>query len=692
MLTRDNDYSLPVTFRFPEGRRYAFAFITLFVFLLVVYGNSFHGEFHFDDYSNIIENPNVHMKELSFESLKRTFVSPIQMFRPVSYMTFAVNYLAGGLSVTGYHVVNFAIHYLSALFLFLLIYNTLNLPRLKEQYGSYAYSAALLTSFFWAASPVQVHAVTIIVQRMASLAGLFYVVSMYLYVKGRTTSHPARKVVFFFFCALSALLSFGTKENSVMLPVSIYLYDLFLIQGVTTEGLRKNLKVLIPLMAVVLIAGLIYLSRSSLLDGYGIRPFTMTQRLLTEPRVILFYISLLLYPVSPRLMLLHDVDISTSLFSPWTTLPAILLILCLIALAFFLARKRPLIAFSILFFFVNHVIEGSIIPLELIFEHRNYIPSMFFFLPFAAGVIWVLHHFSYSKPIQYLAAVVLLFVLAGQGYTTYTRNGIAGSQMALWRDNADKAPGLSIVHSNLGKQYGRGQPEDARIEYGKAIKLNRYMNKTQAGVAYHNLGLWYLQEKGDWKRAAPCFRRAMSLSSGHREVWSSVAVVELMAGNVTGAYSFVEQGLAHWPEDVPLRNNLSVLLLRSGRLDEAIREGLKVLAVEPENAAALGIIGEAYRRKGQYGTSALYWETYVKNRPLGARGYCALVELYAKTGQKRELTKAIAVLLTLERGRGLREVIKDQARPADFSAYVADPATILPMVEQVLRGEGREIP
>ena len=110
-----------------------------------------------------------------------------RILRPLSYLSFALNYKLGGMDVFGFHVVNFIIHYFSAVFLFLFIYNTLKLPRLKDQYENIAYPVALLATFFWALNPVWVTSVTYIVQRMASMAGLFYIMSMYFYLKGE---HP----------------------------------------------------------------------------------------------------------------------------------------------------------------------------------------------------------------------------------------------------------------------------------------------------------------------------------------------------------------------------------------------------------------------------------------------------------------------------------------------------------------------
>ncbi|TFG90999.1 MAG: hypothetical protein E4H15_06645, partial [Syntrophobacterales bacterium] len=306
MVTSDNGFDLNIGRRFPNGRKYAFAGVTLFLFLIIIYGNSFHCAWQFDDNPNIVENRNIFLKTLDWPAINKTFYAPEggRISRPLSYFTFALNYYFGKLNVVGYHIVNFFIHYLSSVFLFLFIYNTLKHATVRDRYGPSSYGIALLATFFWATSPVQTTAVTYIVQRMASMAGLLYIMAMYFYLKGRTTEGLWRKVLFWGLCALSAASSLAAKENAVMLPVSIWLYDLLLIQGVTREMLIKNVKMLIPVFLFVLSVGLLYTYISTLLAGYTNRPFTLTERLLTEPRIIIFYITLLLYPISSRLTLI----------------------------------------------------------------------------------------------------------------------------------------------------------------------------------------------------------------------------------------------------------------------------------------------------------------------------------------------------------------------------------------------------
>lgn len=489
MISKHDGFDLHLKQPFSETAKYAFTFISLFIALIIIYGNSFHCDWHLDDFGNIVDNPNIELKAISLDAIKKTFYGRnnelSSVSRPLSYLSFALNYYIGGESVFGYHLVNFVIHYIASVFLFLLIYNTLRLPLLNENYGKTAYPIALLAAFFWATHPIQVSAVTYIVQRMTSMAALFYIMAMYFYVKARTTGGRKKGIGLLALGGVAAIFSFASKENAAMLPVSLFLYDLFLIQGLSRPNIRRNLKIAIIPFLIILVISFYYVEMGSILDGYQYRPFTLLERLLTEPRVILFYISLLLYPASSRLTLLHDFEISGSLLTPWTTLPAILIISALIVIAIMISKKRPLIAYCILFFFINHLIEGSIIPLELVFEHRNYLPSTFFFVLLAVVSVFVLDYFSYKKSIQILAASAAILILSAHGHTTYIQNSIFKNDLTLWHDNVKKAAGLHRPHHNLGKAYlVAGLYDDGLNELHQALNAKADVRTDQKYMTY----------------------------------------------------------------------------------------------------------------------------------------------------------------------------------------------------------------
>jgi len=311
MFNKENGFTLPINLNFSDGKKYAFTFISLLIILLAIYSNSFYGDWHFDDFGNIVNNPHIQIKSFSWNEINNSFYGMAQerLSRPLAYFSFALNYYFDGENVFGYHLVNFAIHYLAAVFLFLFIYNTLHLPLLREKYSSIAYPIAMLSTFFWAINPVHVTSVTYIVQRMTSMAALFYIMSMYFYLKFRTQDKFIYSIIYFILCIFAGIAAVLSKENAVMLPLCILLFDLILIQGLDKKAVKKFSKIILLPVAIIFVLGFIFTDFSSVLGGYETRDFTMMQRLLTEPRIIIFYLSLLFYPIYSRLTLLYDIDL-----------------------------------------------------------------------------------------------------------------------------------------------------------------------------------------------------------------------------------------------------------------------------------------------------------------------------------------------------------------------------------------------
>jgi protein O-mannosyl-transferase len=482
------------------------AFLAIITPLLIIYSNGIHAEWHLDDFDNIVNNKNIHLKSLSWPEIERSFhgmeKSGGHISRPLSYFSFALNYYIGGLHTFGYHVVNLAIHCLTSIFLFLLIRNILVLPLFKGAYDKQAFGIALAATILWSTGPVQVSAVTYIVQRMASMAGLFYIMTLYFYLKARTLYNLRLAAIFFAISGFTALCAFGTKENTLMLPVIITIFDLLLLREVSRKNITNIFLVLGLALIIASAAALYFLDFSAIAGNYGIRPFTMVQRLLTESRIIFLYISLLLFPTPSRLMLYHDIAWSTSLFSPLTTIFSITAIGLLVVLAALLSRTRPLPAFCILFFLINHIIEGSFFSLELIFEHRNYIPSMFFFLPPVMLATHILENRTYHIFLKSLLIVGFIFAVAFQMYTTHTRNTIFQTRIDLLKDNATKTPRLSVVYHNLGVEYyNKHMYQQAYEKYLQALQEDRYMNIEQKGLTYYNLGLYFQYVAQDMKQA-----------------------------------------------------------------------------------------------------------------------------------------------------------------------------------------------
>jgi tetratricopeptide (TPR) repeat protein len=675
MLTKENGFTLPISWKCENPGQYAFTFITLLILLLAVYSNSFQGDWHFDDFPNIVKNSRIQIKSLSLPELKQSITGIYQdrLLRPFSYASFALNYYVGGLNVFGFHLVNFFIHYLSSVFLFLFIFNTLKLPLCKNQYENIAYPVALLATVLWSVHPVFVTSVSYIVQRMTSMAGLFYIMSMYFYLKGRMSKTKGKSIGFFIFCALAGLASLLTKENAVMLPFSILLFDLLLIQGATKENIKRFLKILIAPLLLFIIVGFLYTGGfSNAFSGYAGRDFTMYERLLTEPRVIIFYLSLLFYPIHSRLTLLYDIDISHSLLQPWTTLPAILLILFIIATAIYLCRKRPLMSFCILFFFLNHIIEGTVIPLELIYEHRNYLPAMFLFIPVAQFFVYVLDYFSYKRLLQIAVALGVIIIIVGLGDVTFRRNAIFSDEFLLWSDNIEKYPNLSRPYGNLGNAYMHYQQKEKGFKYfEKALAVDNFGNIHIRAVQENNMGKYYYME-GQYDEAFVFFEKSYKVNSSYRSNIIYMAKIHILKGENDLAHQLITSSINKASDHIDLLEILSLIHIKKKDYQKAEADAQKVLKKDLSRSFPLSVLAETSRIKGNLRSSIALWQLYQSTSPQDAYGNLALINLYNQTNDQEKLKKEIDKLYYLKGNVSISSYLKRLAQKKNLAVYIPE--------------------
>jgi len=241
---------------------------------------------------------------------------------------------------------------------------------------------------------------------MASMGGMFYLLSLVFYVKGRLSTGRSR-VLCFGGMLLSYLLGVFSKENVAILPLFIALYEFYFFQRLDLSP--KGKKVLLALIGALFVLGafgfIIWGKRyiNVIIEGYQYRTFTMSERVLTQFRIVLYYVTLLIYPHPSRLNLDYDFPISKTILDPPATLISILIIAGLVGYSIWVAKKKPVLSFFILWYFGNLLIESSIFPLEMVYEHRLYLPAAGPFVLFSLLVIRGMEKLrfktSFSKPI-----------------------------------------------------------------------------------------------------------------------------------------------------------------------------------------------------------------------------------------------------------------------------------------------------
>jgi tetratricopeptide (TPR) repeat protein len=471
------------------------------VVVFLIYSNTLESPFHFDDVKNIQQNSRIHLTSLSSENLIEIGSEVLSSNRPVALFSFALNHYFHGNDVGGYHVVNIMIHILTGIFLYFLLKTILSIPLLHPTDERHVW-VAFFTVLIWAVHPIQTQSVTYIVQRMNSLSAMFYILSLLLYIKARLATGTRKIWPLYSGCVLAGLLSVGSKEIAATLPFFIFLFEWTFLQDLSWAWLKKRFLPIAGLLLLLAILILIFLGShpfEKILDGYRAFNFTLTQRLLTEFRVVIFYISLLIFPYPSRLNLDWDFPLSSSLLDPITTLLSFLAIAGLIGLAVYLAKRKPLFSFCILWFLGNLVIESSVIALDIIFEHRTYLPSMLMILMF------VLLGFRIKRP-KWLGFGLLCTITLIFSYWTYERNKIWGDEVTLWTDCVIKSPQKARPHYNLGTSLSaEGKTSEAIHHYLEAIRI-----KPDYAEAYGNLGV-DLMNQGNIQEAILRYREALRI-------------------------------------------------------------------------------------------------------------------------------------------------------------------------------------
>ncbi|MEA3360170.1 MAG: hypothetical protein U9R17_12305, partial [Thermodesulfobacteriota bacterium] len=398
--------------------------LALSLISIIIYSNTLHSPFVFDDIPNIRDNSLIRMTDINLTSLKHA-AHGYASHRPIPNISFAINYYMGRYNVMGYHIVNIAIHILNGILVYLLALAVFTqLKGRTEETSLQINLMSLFASLIFVAHPINTQSVTYIVQRMNSMAVMFYLLSLFLYIKARLSNVKRRKWALFSGVIISGILALGSKEIAATLPFVIILYEWYFFQDMKASWLKKNIPYLIIPVIVLLVLVFIYMGENPInliLSSYGRRDFTLIERVLTQFRVIIFYISLLILPLPSRLNLIHHIDTSHSLIDPITTLVSLLIIIALITLSVYWARKKRLISFSILWFFLNLAIESSFIGLEMIFEHRLYLPMVGFSLLLSYTI------FNYLPNRRILTIGVCVVIIMSLGYGAYARN-------RTWRD------------------------------------------------------------------------------------------------------------------------------------------------------------------------------------------------------------------------------------------------------------------
>lgn len=485
------------------SKRYAaqvFWFLAVCVAVLItatIYRPGLNGPFVFDDLTNILLPAQLKISTLNFDALYHAaFWEKSPVFgRPIAMVTFALNYYFSQFDPFWFKATNLAIHVINGLLLFLLTSHLLrqHFANLSlSDHGNRVRLIALAVCAAWLIHPINLTSVLYVVQRMTSLMSLFILLGLLGYVRGREKILRGERHGFV--TIIVSLLLFGTfatltKQNGVLLPLYAFIIEVWFYRFAAPGAVAKTLKKYWIVMGVLLIALplLYFVIRPKFLFAlfnYQYRDFTLEQRVLTEARALWFYLKLIVAPTLHELGLYHDDFVtSTSLTNPASTLFAVAGLISLIAVMFLSIRRAPILSFGIAWFLVGHSIESTVIPLELVHEHRNYLG--------AYGILLVLIYYltaPYTKlaatlNIRRAVAVVYLVLL---GFVTHTRAEDWGNPLRLYLNEVRHHPNSAAAHSGLAILFHDNKANaDAENEFMAAAQLAPRDSKPLIRLAQH---------------------------------------------------------------------------------------------------------------------------------------------------------------------------------------------------------------
>jgi tetratricopeptide (TPR) repeat protein len=633
---------------------------------LAAYANSLGGPFVFDDVSSITDNPTIrHLWPLG------PVLSPppggfTVSGRPILNLSFALNYAISGASVASYHVGNLVIHLLGALTLFGI------LRRTPPRSLGLAFSVALL----WLVHPLQTEAVDYIVQRAESLMGLFYLLTVYAFIRyaepaavaeagpaddedydpyarppRRGWGRPGWAAI----SVAACLLGMGTKEVMVSAPLMVFCYDRTFVAGTFRAAWRARRGFYLALGATWIVLALLVFSTGG--DRGGTSGFDVGVEWwaygLTQFEAVVRYLALACWP-RPLVFEYGPFHVK----GVAEVAPAAAGVLVLAGATAVALRKWPAWGFLGLWFFAI-LAPTSLVPgtLQMISEHRMYLPL--------AAVVTAAVIVADRVGGRRFTVVAVLVAAAGLGFLTFRRNGVYRSTLSLWADTVAKRPdnpyaqyGLGVVRAEAGqtaeaiRRYERAlalKPDYAaarlnlgnlylqsnRVAEAMALFQEQLRLTPRSAVAHNNYGS-ALADTGQNLEAMKHFQDALRLKTYYPEA-------EYNLGNVLAALGQGEDAIAHYqralqlrPDYVEARAGLGVAYARAGRLEEAIGQFEAALRLRPAFPEELFNLGKAMAQAGRWADAIGDYEEALRLEPGYAEAHNALGGALAAVGRYPE--------------------------------------------------------
>ena len=473
-------------------------FLLALALTVLAYLPGLRGPFVFDDITNIVQNTALAIHSLRWDQLMYAAFSsdagPTR--RPLSSLSFALNIYFGGLQPLSFKAVNVAIHLINGLLFYLLLRQIVS-----HWYRTQAIVSSevadwlpLLGAAAWLLHPLNLTAVLYVVQRETSLCSLFILLGCVLYCHGRLRMLAGHSGWWWMYLgtAASGLLALGCKETAALLPVYLLVLEIcvFRFSGPANKEIarpwiarhRGLLTFYLIFLVLPFCIGMwwLFVRHHGSALSYAGREYTMRERLLTEPRIIWDYIRWTLFPRLPDLGLYHDdIPLSEGLLTPFSTLLSMIGLAALLAAAALTWKRRPWICFGILWFFTGQLLESTVFPLEIAFEHRNYLADM--------GVLVAVFGFVLTEPSRFIKAPLRIGILIA---LVLTFGALTGMRSYIWRSTMSLVQVQAANHPRSPyATYALGEELTNRVLAGERALLPAAIQALKHSAALPNSGI-----------------------------------------------------------------------------------------------------------------------------------------------------------------------------------------------------------
>ena len=530
------------------------------------YLNTLHVPFLLDDLTTIVANPSI----TKLSPLGDVLFPPGDMYsagRPVLNLSFALNYAVGGQVVGGYHVINLAIHLAAALVLFGVARRTLGLPCHGDFFRAHAAPVAGAIAALWAAHPLLTSAVTYVSQRAESLMGLFYLLTLYAFVRGAERLSPLWMGVGIVTCALGM----ATKEVMATAPVAIFLYDRVFIAGSWREAWdRRRLWHLAHAATWILLIALMAgarLGQRAVGFEHGLTWFSY---LCIETQAVGLYLLRVIWPVN----LVFDYGANLPMPSALAVVGSSALLGALLAVSLRGVWRGAAFGFLGAAFFLLLSPTSTVIPLagQPISESRMYLPLAAAVAGLVLATVRFLPRFS---PVLLLSTLGVLTTL------TYQRNAVYRSAESIWHDTVLKRPLNERALVLWSEELKRAGKLDEAIE-----ALSKMLQRRPESAETANNLAVSLYQAGRIPEAIARFRDAVRLKPDYAAAYGNFATVLFRTGDFAAALENFQHALRLGYDNAEQRNLMGTCLARLGRVGEAAPHFERALQLDPNHRDA----------------------------------------------------------------------------------------------------------